>query len=111
MVPFVPRHTLHIDGNYTFHLQPQACLDRIVVGANYSGQGKIYWTESNQVCQSFYGTVGGRVSLQKGNGSIDLWVRNLFDTDYAAFYFETMGNGFLQKGRPLQAGIELRCRF
>ena len=26
-------------------------------------------------------------------------------------YFETMNKGFMQKGRPAQFGIDLRCRF
>ena len=56
-------------------------------------------------------TLNGRISFQKGRGQIDFWVRNALDKDYAAFYFESMGNGFMQKGRPVQAGIELRCRF
>ena len=43
-------------------------------------------------------------------GQIDFWVRNALNKDYASFYFESMGNGFMQKGRPVQAGIELRCR-
>lgn len=75
------------------------------------GAGRVYWTEENTVSQSFYGTLNGRISFQKGRGQIDFWVRNALDKDYAAFYFESMGNGFMQKGRPIQAGIELRCRF
>ena len=110
-VPFVPKHTLSLGGQYIFRINPGHWLDRIQVNANYTGAGRIYWTEQNDVSQSFYGTLNGRLSLQKGNGQIDFWVRNALDKDYAAFYFESMGNGFMQKGRPIQAGIELRCRF
>ena len=42
---------------------------------------------------------------------ISFWARNFLDKDYAAFYFETMNKGFMQKGRPAQFGIDLRCRF
>ena len=110
-VPFVPKHTLSLGGQYIFRINPGHWLDCIQVNANYTGAGRIYWTEQNDVSQSFYGTLNGRLSLQKGNGQIDFWVRNALDKDYAAFYFESMGNGFMQKGRPIQAGIELRCRF
>lgn len=110
-VPFVPKHTLSLGGQYVFRINPGHWLDRIQVNANYTGAGRIYWTEQNDVSQSFYGILNGRLSLQKGNGQIDFWVRNALDKDYAAFYFESMGNGFMQKGRPIQAGIELRCRF
>lgn len=110
-VPFVPKHTMNLGGQYTFRINPGHCLDRIQLNANYTAAGRIYWTEENTVSQSFYGTLNGRVSFQKGNGQIDFWVRNALNKDYAAFYFESMGNGFMQKGRPIQAGIELRCRF
>lgn len=110
-VPFVPKHTLNVGGQYVFRINPGHFLDRIQLNANYTGAGRIYWTEENTVSQSFYGTLNGRISFQKGRGQIDFWVRNALDKDYAAFYFESMGNGFMQKGRPVQAGIELRCRF
>ena len=42
---------------------------------------------------------------------VDVYKRQALNKDYASFYFESMGNGFMQKGRPVQAGIELRCRF
>ena len=110
-VPFVPKHTLNVGGQYIFRINPGHWLDRIQLNANYTGAGRIYWTEENTVSQSFYGTLNGRISFQKGRGQVDFWVRNALDKDYAAFYFESMGNGFMQKGRPIQAGIELRCRF
>lgn len=110
-VPFVPKHTLSIGAQYIFHIPPRHWLDRVQVNANYNGAGRIYWTEQNNTSQSFYGTLNGRVSLEKGNGTIALWVRNALDKDYAAFYFESMGNGFMQKGRPVHFGIDVRCRF
>lgn len=110
-VPFVPKHTLSIGAQYIFHIAPRHWLDRVQVNANYNGAGRIYWTEQNTASQSFYGTLNGRVSLEKGNGSIALWVRNALDKDYAAFYFESMGNGFMQKGRPVHFGVDVRCRF
>lgn len=110
-VPFVPKHTMNVGGQYIFRINPGHFLDRIQLNANYSGAGRIYWTEENIASQAFYGTLNGRVSFQKGNGQIDFWIRNALNKEYAAFYFESMGNGFMQKGRPIQAGIELRCRF
>lgn len=110
-VPFVPKHTVNFGGQYVFRINPGHLLDRIQLNANYTAAGRIYWTEENTVSQAFYGTLNGRISFQKGRGQIDFWVRNALDKDYAAFYFESMGNGFMQKGRPVQAGIELRCRF
>lgn len=110
-VPFVPRHTLTAGAEYTFLLRSGTWLDRIRLNASYTGAGRIYWTEENSVSQAFYGTLNGRISLQKGGGQIDFWIRNALDKEYASFYFESMGNGFMQKGCPIQVGIELRCRF
>lgn len=110
-VPFVPKHTLHVGGAYRWKLQAGQWLDYITLNASYQTAGRIYWTEENNASQSFYGLLNGRLSLQKGNGQIDFWVRNALNKEYTAFYFESMGNSFRQKGKPIQAGIELRCRF
>lgn len=110
-VPFVPKHTLSVGGEYVFHITPGHLLDRVKVNANYNGAGRIYWTEQNNMSQKFYATLNGRVSLEKGNGTIAFWVRNALNKEYSTFYFESMGNGFMQKGRPVHFGIDLRCRF
>lgn len=110
-VPFVPKHTLNAGAQYIFRIAPRHWLDRVQLNANYSAAGRIYWTEDNNASQSFYGTLNGRVSLEKGNGAIAFWIRNALDKQYEAFYFESMGNGFMQKGRPMQLGVEVRCRF
>lgn len=110
-VPFVPKHTLNVGAQYIFHIAPRHWLDRVQINANYNAAGRIYWTEANNESQPFYGTLNGRVSLEKGNGAIAFYVRNALDKEYEAFYFETMGNGFMQKGRPMQLGVDVRCRF
>ena len=110
-VPFVPQHTISVGADYTFRMKPSQWLDRIVLSANYNGAGRIYWTEDNSVSQNFYGTLNGRLAFQKGNASLNLWVRNALNATYATFYFESMGNGFMQQGRPIQVGIEFRIRL
>ena len=40
-----------------------------------------------------------------------LWGKNLTNHDYRAFYFESMGRGFYQKGAPLQVGVDVRIRL
>ena len=110
-VPFVPKHTLNIGGEYAITCSSRSIFDRVVFQANYNAAGRIYWTELNDVSQSFYSTLNWRANLEKGNAMISFWARNFLDKDYAAFYFETMNKGFMQKGRPVQFGIDLRCRF
>ena len=110
-VPFVPKHTFTLGGQYSFSLHKRAWIDRITLNAGYRAAGRIYWTEQNDASQPLYGTLNGRVNLEKGNGQIGIWINNALNKDYQAFYFETMSRGFVQKGCPLQMGIEFRCKF
>lgn len=110
-VPFVPKHTFTVGGQYIFRMKSGAWLDNIILNANYKGAGRIYWTEQNNAYQDLYGTLNGRISLNKGNGQVGIWINNALNTDYQAFYFESMNRGFAQMGRPMQIGVDLRCRF
>lgn len=110
-VPFVPQHTFNIGGQYIFRMKSGSWLDNIMLNANYKGAGRVYWTEQNNAYQNLYGTLNGRISLNKGNGQIGIWINNALNTKYQAFYFESMNRGFAQMGRPMQIGVDLRCRF
>ena len=111
-VPFVPQHTLSVGGQYIWRMSNRCTwLDRIQFNLNYNAAGRIYWTESNSASQSFYGTMDGRISFEKSKGAIAFWVRNALDKDYQTFYFESLGNGFMQRGCPRQFGVEIRCNF
>jgi len=109
-VPYAPQHTLSLNASYSIPLRCPV-LDNIVLAAQYNAAGKIYWTEENDIAQNFYGLLNARVSLRKDNYRLDLWGANLANTGYQAFYFESMGNSFIQKGRPLQFGAEVALRF
>ena len=109
-VPFVPKHTFNVGGQYVFTLRG-SWLDNVTLNAHYSGAGRIYWTEKNDVSQDVYGTLNGRVSLNKGKGQIGFWIKNALNKEYQAFYFETMSRGFAQQGRPMQFGVDVRCSF
>ena len=110
-MPFVPKHTFHIGGQYKFKIQKNTFFDDITLDANYKGAGRIYWTEQNTASQAFYGTLNGRINFNKGNGQIACWITNALNKKYQAFYFESMNRGFKQQGRPLQIGIDLKCNF
>ena len=110
-VPFVPEHTFTVGGQYIFRMKSGSWLDNIMLNANYKGAGRIYWTEQNNAYQNLYGTLNGRISLNNGNGQIGIWINNALNTEYQAFYFESMNRGFAQMGRPMQIGVDLRCRF
>lgn len=110
-IPFAPRQTVSLGGNVSYNFKNKTILDCITFDANFSGVGKIYWNESNLQQQSFYGTVNARLAIEKGIFSLEFWGRNIFDRKYDAFYFELMGNSFVQQGKPDQWGATLRVRL
>ena len=109
-VPMAPRHTLCVGGEYVFRFS-NPTFNQLAINLYYTAAGKIYWTEQNDISQSFYGTLNARISAKLKDVQIDLWGRNLTDKQYTAFYFESMSKSFMQKGKPLQLGIDLRYKF
>jgi outer membrane receptor protein involved in Fe transport len=110
-ITFAPRSTVSFGANASYNFKRNTLLDRIAFDANFAGAGRIYWTEDNEQSQRFYGTANARLSFEKSLFSIEFWGKNIFDHDYQAFYFESMGNSFIQKGKPAQWGATLRVRM
>ena len=110
-IPFVPKHTFQLTGQYTLRLKNNFLADNITFLANIKGIGRIYWTERNDVSQRLYETLNGRIEINKGKKQVSLWINNMLNKHYQTFYFETMQRGFAQEGRPLQAGIDVRLQF
>jgi outer membrane receptor protein involved in Fe transport len=116
-VPYVPRHTVNVGAAYRLALSKTEPDHALTFGMNYTGAGKIYWTESNTAiagnpaAQSFYGTLNAHVTWQRKSVEVDLWGHNLTDAKYNTFYFESMSRGFAQKGKPVQFGVDLRLHL
>lgn len=49
--------------------------------------------------------------VRKGIVNLNLWSRNITNTDYQAFYFESFNQSFIQKGKPFQIGGEITVTF
>ncbi|MCR4922253.1 MAG: TonB-dependent receptor [Bacteroidaceae bacterium] len=109
-VPFAPRHTLSADAGYTFYFG-RGQWKSLLLGATYSGAGRIYWNEANSASQDYYNLLSARAVLAVGLAQIELWGRNLTQTHYDTFCFESMGRIFSQRGRPLQVGVDVRLHF
>ena len=109
-VPMAPEHTFSAAGDYTFDLKGK-WIEKLIIGAQYSGAGKIYQTPANDVVQKFYGLLNGKISAVKGICQLDVWVKNALNTEYKTFYFESMGNSFIQSGRPFQIGTNFTVKF
>ncbi len=110
-VPYVPQHTFSANGQYTWRFGENKTIRELSANLGYTGAGKIYWTEDNDIAQSFYGTINARISALAGPVQVDVWGRNIFDKEYTAFYFESMKKSYMQLGRPAQFGVDVRWRF
>lgn len=109
-VPYAPQHTLSVGASYIKSFR-NAWIDRMNLQAQYNAAGKIYWTAENDIYQKFYGTLNLKAAAGKGIFEVAVWTKNTLNTDYAAFYFESMGQSLAQKGKPFQIGFDLNVRF
>ncbi len=105
-VPYAPQHTVGAALNYFKSFQ-NGFINEFYGTVSYSGAGKIYWQESNVLSENFYNLVDAKIGAKKGAFGLELWGKNLLNTTYNAFYFESFGNAFFQKGKPLQFGARL----
>lgn len=109
-IPYAPGNTIQIGGDYTIRLQKNY-LDKIIIFANYQGQGKIYWNEENTASQDFYNMVNAKVSFISGNIRFDLWAKNILNEDYNSFFFTSLNKYFVQVGKPALFGANLTVKF
>jgi len=109
-IPYTPRHTLSVGLNYS-KLLTGSWLDQLFASVQLNGAGKIYWNEANDIAQDFYTTLNANIGVRKESVTLSLWGKNLTDTEFNAFYFESFGNKFMQKGKPLSIGAKLSLSF
>jgi len=105
-LPFVPKQTVSAGLDYDIPLFKRI-FDRIMLNLTYSGIDRLYWSEDNAVSQPYYGLLNGKLSISKSNFNISFWAKNITNTEYSAYYFESMGKRFAQKGKPFIAGISM----
>ncbi len=106
-VPYAPMNTLFAGVTYTREFS-SGFIQRISADINCRGIGKIYWDEANTLSQPFYALADASLRAWHGDLSAEIWVNNFTNTQYATFYFVSIGNAFLQKGNGIQLGLTLR---
>lgn len=105
-VPFAPQHTLSAGVDWTIPTGVK-WLGDVILHGGMRGVGKIYWNEANTVSQPYYTTFNASVRLEHKSYAIDFWGENLADKQFDVFYFESIGNRFVQRGRGRVLGITL----
>ncbi|MBQ8705506.1 MAG: TonB-dependent receptor [Paludibacteraceae bacterium] len=106
-IPYAPQHTLH--GLFAAQYRVgKKWLEAVSAGLQLNMLGSIYWNEQNDCKQDIYALLGANVSLYWKYVQLQLWAKNLTGSQYNVFYFRSMGNDFLQKGRPRELGATVR---
>lgn len=113
-VPYVPMHTLCAMADYRVNFN-SSFLRNMVFGANVNMQGKTYWDNANTYSQDVYAVLGAHVAFDFGILQLNLWGKNLTDTNYNTFAVDNAATGkreyFAQRGNPFQCGVDLSFLF
>lgn len=109
-VPYAPSNTVFFQATYVQSLSSKG-LYHLDISANFNGAGDIYWNEGNTLRQNFYGLLGANIAYRAPKWSIEVWGKNLTNTAYYTFYFLSMGNEFMQRGKSLEVGLTVRANF
>lgn len=110
-IPFVPAHAFSASADYRFNVSNDAVLRSITIGANVSGNGRVYWDDANSASQDLYAVLGAHVLVDMGCVNVDFWGRNLTDTRYCTFAMPFNDSYIGQRGNPLQVGVDVRMHF
>lgn len=103
-LPYAPQHTLSLHAAWSIPTGVK-WLGEVVLLGGMRGTGEIYWNEANTRSQPFYALVDASLRLEHRHYTLALWGRNLANTAYDTFYFKSIGNEFVQRGRPRTFGI------
>ncbi len=106
-IPYAPQHTLHglVMAQYRVD---KKWLQAVSLAVRVNGIGPVYWNEQNDCKQTMYALLGANLSLEWKYVQLQLWGKNLIGTEHNVFYFRSMGNDFLQKGKPREMGATLK---
>ena len=109
-VPYAPMHTLFAEASHSLEIGGDS-NKLLTLAANVRATGDIYWDEANTMSQPFYALLGASITWKQARYSLQLWGRNLTDTDYKTFYFVSIQHHFLQRGHGRSMGATLRLNF
>ena len=109
-VPYVPSNTLNAGADYRFTFN-HSFFRSLLLNVNTQAFGQIWWNEENTERQPFYALLNANITLQMKYISLTLWGKNLSNTEYDVFRFVSMGNTFMQSGRPISFGAKLNLEI
>lgn len=111
-VPFVPRHTLTAAADFKQPVSGERFVRSVGGGVAVNCAGDIVWDEANTFSQPFHATLEAYLTVRlAGNVGLKIWGRNLTDTRYATFSFDSMSRRYTQPGAPQHFGADLTLKF
>lgn len=115
-LPFVPRHTVAANTEYTIPFK-SPLSETIKLHLGYKGIGDMYWHEDNAVKQDFYHLLDASMTVKSGGINYSIWGNNLMDSKYLGYYYtvdakkiedvKKMG----KPGRPRAIGVSISYEF
>ena len=106
-IPYAPQHTAHVLTQAAYRVG-RKWLQAVSLSAHVNVVGPIYWNEQNDCKQTPYALLGANLMLEWKYIQLNLWGHNLTGTAYDVFYFRSMSNDFLQRGKPRELGATIR---
>ncbi len=103
-VPHSPLSTLALRGAYT--LKPFRMCS-VTLSGGYDRCGEIAWDETGDLVQSPYGQYSASMAVSYKNMTVELWGKNITDTEFNTFYFRSLGSSFVSRGLPARWGVRL----
>jgi len=107
-VPYAPLNTMFASAGYHHHVAGKWSL---AYNLNLRGVGRIYWNEANTLHQPFYAQLGASVAAMTDWLTLEAWMENITGTRFNTFYFESIKNNFVQRGKPRRFGFTVRMNF
>ncbi|MDE7369506.1 MAG: TonB-dependent receptor [Muribaculaceae bacterium] len=108
-VPYAPQNTFYGSVQYDFDFGDSYFFKSLSLRCGVRGVGSIYWNEANDLKQPFYALVDASALVKLPLGlSFELSGENILDTKFNVFYFKSIGNSFLQRGKPARVFGTLR---
>lgn len=109
--PYIPRNTFSGQLSQEFRIHSLKYLDNVRLNVLYQYIGKQYWDLNNKFAQEGYGLLQAKAAFSYRNACVEFWGKNLLNTEYTAFLFESSNKQYAQTGKPAQLGVNITLDF
>ncbi len=110
LIPNVPKYTFGIGTDYSIDFT-DSFINKANLNLSYQHMGKMYWEEENLAFQKNYGITNTKITFVTSVVDFGVWGKNIFATDYNAFFFSSFNIDYVQLGKPAQFGIFAKLKF